>query len=161
MYQGANIKGLERLTKKLVKEATEKTRKEFKNGVNITHIPALEVLFSVPINIHSLKEDGSADVIYLSRLAGRPMYLNLYKNHFSYVHKINTYAKRFQCRLSERTFNQSTHPMMLHVRKVIFPFSLQMHIPGHAGYRGNEEADRLSREGAVKPLQHEERDDHS
>uniref|UniRef100_A0A8C9XCP6 Ribonuclease H1 n=1 Tax=Sander lucioperca TaxID=283035 RepID=A0A8C9XCP6_SANLU len=24
-----------------------------------------------------------------------------------------------------------------------------MHIPGHAGYRGNEEADRLSREGAV------------
>ncbi|XP_036405727.1 ribonuclease H1 isoform X2 [Megalops cyprinoides] len=27
-----------------------------------------------------------------------------------------------------------------------------MHIPGHAGYRGNEEADRLSREGASKPL---------
>ncbi|XP_044025139.1 ribonuclease H1 isoform X2 [Siniperca chuatsi] len=27
-----------------------------------------------------------------------------------------------------------------------------MHIPGHAGYRGNEEADRLSREGAAKPL---------
>lgn len=26
-----------------------------------------------------------------------------------------------------------------------------MHIPGHAGYRGNEEADRLSREGAAKP----------
>ncbi|XP_026197992.1 ribonuclease H1 isoform X2 [Anabas testudineus] len=36
-----------------------------------------------------------------------------------------------------------------------------MHIPGHAGYKGNEEADRLSREGAVKPLQqqqHEESD---
>ncbi|XP_059211679.1 ribonuclease H1 [Centropristis striata] len=28
-----------------------------------------------------------------------------------------------------------------------------IHIPGHAGYRGNEEADRLSREGAVKPLE--------
>lgn len=27
-----------------------------------------------------------------------------------------------------------------------------LHIPGHAGYRGNEEADRLSREGAAKPL---------
>ncbi|MBN3326595.1 RNH1 Ribonuclease, partial [Atractosteus spatula] len=27
-----------------------------------------------------------------------------------------------------------------------------MHIPGHAGYRGNEEADRLAREGACKPL---------
>ncbi|XP_029902797.1 ribonuclease H1 [Myripristis murdjan] len=33
-----------------------------------------------------------------------------------------------------------------------------MHIPGHAGYHGNEEADRLSREGAAKPLEqpHEE-----
>lgn len=39
---------------------------------------------------------------------------------------------------------------------------LQMHIPGHAGYRGNEEADRLSREGAAKPLQpeHKEKDEH-
>ncbi|XP_030626399.1 ribonuclease H1 [Chanos chanos] len=27
-----------------------------------------------------------------------------------------------------------------------------LHIPGHSGYRGNEEADRLSREGAAKPL---------
>ncbi|KAM7368342.1 hypothetical protein PAMP_014568 [Pampus punctatissimus] len=31
-----------------------------------------------------------------------------------------------------------------------------LHIPGHAGYRGNEEADRLSREGAAKPLQKED-----
>ncbi|XP_076011121.1 ribonuclease H1 [Genypterus blacodes] len=30
-----------------------------------------------------------------------------------------------------------------------------LHIPGHAGYRGNEEADRLSREGAAKTLQQE------
>lgn len=28
--------------------------------------------------------------------------------------------------------------------------SWQMHIPGHAGFRGNEEADRLAREGALK-----------
>lgn len=36
-----------------------------------------------------------------------------------------------------------------------------LHIPGHAGYRGNEEADRLSREGAAKFLvpEHEEDDD--
>ncbi|KAL7388139.1 hypothetical protein ABVT39_007937 [Epinephelus coioides] len=34
-----------------------------------------------------------------------------------------------------------------------------IHIPGHAGYKGNEEADRLSREGAVKPLKPQETDD--
>ncbi|CAN9507335.1 unnamed protein product [Ophioblennius macclurei] len=33
-----------------------------------------------------------------------------------------------------------------------------LHIPGHAGYKGNEEADRLSREGAAKPYADE--DDH-
>ncbi|XP_063757817.1 ribonuclease H1 isoform X2 [Eleginops maclovinus] len=27
-----------------------------------------------------------------------------------------------------------------------------LHVPGHSGFRGNEEADRLSREGALKPL---------
>ena len=107
LYQGADIRGLERLTKKLLKEATERTGKDFKKGVNITHIPALEVLFSVPINIHSLKEDGSADVIYLSRLNGKPMHLNLYKNHFSYIHKFDTFAKRYQCGLCDRVFNQS------------------------------------------------------
>eukprot|EP00066_Takifugu_rubripes_P020792 XP_011610058.1 PREDICTED: ribonuclease H1 isoform X2 [Takifugu rubripes] len=31
-----------------------------------------------------------------------------------------------------------------------------IHIPGHAGYHGNEQADRLSREGALKPEGQEE-----
>uniref|UniRef100_A0A8C6S7U8 Ribonuclease H1 n=1 Tax=Neogobius melanostomus TaxID=47308 RepID=A0A8C6S7U8_9GOBI len=31
-----------------------------------------------------------------------------------------------------------------------------IHIPGHAGYHGNEEADRLSREGAAKPAPSED-----
>ncbi|XP_047429012.1 ribonuclease H1 isoform X2 [Mugil cephalus] len=36
-----------------------------------------------------------------------------------------------------------------------------LHIPGHAGYTGNEEADRLSREGAAKPLQQQpDHEDH-
>ncbi|XP_060907477.1 ribonuclease H1 [Labrus mixtus] len=33
-----------------------------------------------------------------------------------------------------------------------------LHIPGHAGYRGNEEADRLSREGAAKPYEEQSED---
>lgn len=32
----------------------------------------------------------------------------------------------------------------------------QIHIPGHAGYHGNEQADRLSREGALKPEEQQE-----
>ncbi|AKU37500.1 Ribonuclease [Scale drop disease virus] len=33
-----------------------------------------------------------------------------------------------------------------------------LHIPGHAGYKGNEEADRLAREGATKPYIKENED---
>ncbi|XP_020511357.2 ribonuclease H1 [Labrus bergylta] len=33
-----------------------------------------------------------------------------------------------------------------------------LHIPGHAGYMGNEEADRLSREGAAKPYEEQSED---
>lgn len=34
-----------------------------------------------------------------------------------------------------------------------------MHIPGHAGYTGNEQADRLSREGAAKPLESQQEEE--
>ncbi|XP_060947408.1 ribonuclease H1 isoform X2 [Limanda limanda] len=34
-----------------------------------------------------------------------------------------------------------------------------LYIPGHAGYTGNEEADRLSKEGAAKPLEQQDVDD--
>lgn len=37
----------------------------------------------------------------------------------------------------------------MHIEAFLIFF--QLHIPGHAGYLGNEEADRLSREGAAKP----------
>lgn len=41
------------------------------------------------------------------------------------------------------------HPWIwtVHDESLVF----QIHIPGHAGYHGNEQADRLSREGALKP----------
>lgn len=42
---------------------------------------------------------------------------------------------------------------------LFFLLFLQLHIPGHAGYRGNEEADRLSREGAAKSLQQQQQDE--
>ena len=37
------------------------------------------------------------------------MYLNLYKNNFSYITKYDTSAQRFQCYGCDRIFDQSTH----------------------------------------------------
>ena len=71
IHQLGKNSGLERETKKLLQQAMDRTGRNFKKGVSINHIPALEVLFSVAINIYSLNEDGSAEVIYLSRLSYR------------------------------------------------------------------------------------------
>lgn len=51
--------------------------------------------------------------------------------------------------------------MYLDTFKHYYPhlFFVQMHIAGHAGYKGNEEADRLSREGAAKHPVFAEEDD--
>ena len=61
--------------------------------------------FKVAVNIYTLKEDGSCEVIYLSQLPYKPMYLNLYENHFSYISNIDSYSKRYQCMVCKCIFN--------------------------------------------------------
>ena len=104
LHQGANINGLETLTNKIKKELEDHFGENFDEGVTIDHIPTIEIRYQIAINIMSLKEDGSADIVYLSRLDYRPLYLNLYDNHFSYISKYNSYAKRFQCYGCDRIF---------------------------------------------------------
>ena len=87
-------------------EIENHTGQSFKNGVNLSHIPAFEVFFKVSINIYSLQEDGSCEVVYLSRLSYSSMYLNLYKTHFSFISKIDSYSKRYQCMMCESIFDR-------------------------------------------------------
>ena len=109
LHQGALISGLEKLTKKLKTEFEEHIGEKLDNGITLDHIPAVEIKYQVAINILSLKEDGSADVVYLSRLDFKPMYINLYEKHCSYIHNYEKFAKKFSCYECDRTFNQSTH----------------------------------------------------
>ena len=106
LHRGAKITGLELLTNRLMTDFENHTEKSFKNGVNISHLPAIEVLFHVSVNVYSLGEDGSADIIYLSKLPYEPMHINIYRNHFSYITKFKTYAKRFQCQMCDRIFDR-------------------------------------------------------
>ena len=108
LHQGALISGLEKLTKKLKTEFEEHIGEKLDNGITLDHIPAVEIKYQVAINILSLKEDGNADVVYLSRLDFKPMYINLYEKHCSYIHNYEKFANRFRCSECDRTFNQST-----------------------------------------------------
>ena len=105
LHQGALISGLEKLTKKLKTEFEEHIGEKLDNGITLDHIPAVEIKYQVAINILSLKEDGNADVVYLSRLDFKPMYINLYEKHCSYIHNYERFAKRFSCYECDRTFN--------------------------------------------------------
>ena len=107
LHQGANLFGLEKSTKKLKLEFEEHTGLNFDDGMLLEQVPAAEIKFNVAINILSLKEDGSADIIYLSRLDYKPMYINLYENHCSYIHNHQKYAKHYKCSECDRSFNRS------------------------------------------------------
>ena len=43
--------------------------------MSISHLPDIERIFEVSVNVHSLQEDGHTDVIYLSRLKFPVMHL--------------------------------------------------------------------------------------
>ena len=71
------------------KEFEEHIGEKLDNGITLDHILAAEIKYRVTINILSLKEDGSADIVYLSRLDFKPMYINLYEKLCSYIVVMN------------------------------------------------------------------------
>ena len=109
LHQGFNVKGLERHTNKLLSQYECYTKKPLKHGVCINDLPNLEIFFHTSINVYCLQQDGVAKVIYLSRLSYKPLYLNLYNDHFSYILKFSTFAKKYDCLLCKRIFNRCSN----------------------------------------------------
>ena len=107
IHQGANIWGLERVANRLKRELEDVGGEPFSNGVDINDLPFIERFFKVSVNVYSLKEDMSCDVIYHSNLQYQPMHVNLFHNHFSYIKNFNTYAKRYQCLNCDRIFDRA------------------------------------------------------
>ena len=89
----------------LQKQLENKTGLCFDKGVCISHRPEIERIFEVSINVHSLQEDGQADVIYLLRLnysdiveTREVMYEALGKE---YKEAFNTYQKYLKVDISD------------------------------------------------------------
>lgn len=67
-------------------------------GVTLQDLPLLEELFKTNVQVYSLNEDKSVNLIYRSALLyKKTMYLNEYEGHLSYIVKFSQYAKRFVC----------------------------------------------------------------
>ena len=108
LHHGLPKNALEKYTKHLLEEFEKFRGTDWKgeNGITIYDIPLLELYFKIPINVYTLNKDGTVDVIYLTTRTGKPLYMNLYEKHFSYISKIDSYGKNFRCSECDRIFNR-------------------------------------------------------
>lgn len=104
----------------LLLQKTKQTSKDINSnsktfpGITLDQLVYFEKCFEINVNLFSLQEDGSAQVIYKSKCKySNDIYLNLFELHLSYITKFDTYAKKFaedvqllncsQCRTNKLT----------------------------------------------------------
>ena len=74
-------------------------------GVELDEFPELKKYFEVKLFVMFLKEDGSAETLYLTQ-ASLPtkIYMNVYENHLSYIKNIQMYPKQYICNRCDKVF---------------------------------------------------------
>ena len=101
-YHNCNLKA-----KELFKQYCKHFRvnpQDFK-GVELIDFPQLETFYETQLFVMFLKQDGSAETIYLSQASfPTKIYLNLYQNHLSLITDIKMYSKQFICNGCQKVF---------------------------------------------------------
>ena len=78
-------------------------------GVTLADLVTLERAFDVRITVFQLNSAGRADVVWSSKKrGGRPLNLNVYKNHFSFVKNVSAFARSFVCYGCEAAFTRAS-----------------------------------------------------
>ena len=77
------------------------------NGVSVDDLVLAEKCFGVKIIVLCSKVDGSSTVVRTSTAKyGSTLYLNVYRNHFSYIRNIDTFAKSYVCPTCDACFDR-------------------------------------------------------
>ena len=98
LHLGGSLWALETEAARLRLKAERDTGKSFEARVDLNTLADIEICFNIAINVYSLQEDKSAEVIRISNLDHKNvMHLNLYENHFSYIIKFKSFAKKYKC----------------------------------------------------------------
>ena len=72
-------------------------------AVELDEFPELEKYFEVQLFVMFLKEDGSAKTLSQASFPTK-IYMNVYKNHLSYIKDIKMYSKQYICDWCEKVF---------------------------------------------------------
>ncbi len=79
-------------------------------GVQLTEFTHFEACFGTNVHIFNLQENGIAIPVFKS--TGRydnSVYLNLFKNHLSYIQNLDQYSNQYECTMCRRIFDQLCH----------------------------------------------------
>ena len=83
-------------------------------GVSLRDLVTVERVFDVAINVFSLNGKDKAELVWTSKKRSRTrLDLNLYKEHFSYIKDIGTYASSFCCHVCKGCFTRA-HTLATH-----------------------------------------------
>ena len=81
-------------------------------GVECEDLLRMEEVYNVKIIVFELGKDEGSNVIWLSSKPAKNckvLNLNLYKDHFSLIRRLDIYAKAFSCPTCDATYTKSSH----------------------------------------------------
>ena len=78
-----------------------------KKKVELSDLSHLEECFKVNVNVYELQSNETVKPVYISSgVYEDDVYLNVYKNHLSYVKDFKKYAKKFTCVFCQKMFKR-------------------------------------------------------
>ena len=99
LFRGYRIDGLETETKRLFKTYCRQALinpAEFK-GICLDQLEELSRIFDIGINVYFQKENRDTELLFRTIKQDNILYLNLFKNHFSYISDFQKYTNRYRC----------------------------------------------------------------
>lgn len=78
-------------------------------GIDLSDFPLFEKCFEINVNIFALDPCGTTRVINMSLFShSQTMNLNSFNGHLDYINKMQSYAKKYECRLCQKLFLTSS-----------------------------------------------------
>ena len=108
LHNGATLQAIERPTKNYFEQYCVHigiNSREF-NGVTIADLEQVSKLFGIGINVYELCEQGLSKLLFRTVKRENIMYLNLHRNHFSFIKDLQKFSSSYCCAKCKKIFTR-------------------------------------------------------
>ena len=111
LHNGAKVTALEIPAKRLFEQYCDKVGIDCLDfaGVSLADLEQVSTIFKVGINVYEQTEERSSKQAFHSVKQDNIMYLNLYKDHFSYIKDLDKYSSSYLCTKCKKIFSRHSH----------------------------------------------------